>query len=897
MAKSSRLAFLLLLAGLAASDAFAGRVHPNLEARLAGKPADERVPIIIELEERANPQSAANGHGGDRRARGRAVVESLREVADRSQKPVVAELASERARGNVGDVKTFWVFNGLATTANEKAIRKIAARKDVREVRFDHAIAPPRLKPSNTPVGPDTMIYWNIDKVRAAEVWALNPDYDGTGVVIGSFDTGVDYTHPDLAPRYRGNHAISWFDPYNEHSTPFDNNGHGTHTTGTAVGGDASGAFIGVAPGARWIAAKGWSDDDNATVSAFHEIFEWFLAPGGDPANAPQVVNNSWGMSPPDCYLDFQPDIQAWRAAGIFPVFASGNEGQGPGTTLSPGNYAESFSVGATDIDDIVADFSGEGPSQCDGLVKPDISAPGVSIFSALPGDFWYELDGTSMATPHVTGAAAVLLSIDPTLTLDGLESALALGSQDIDAPGPDNLAGTGRLDVLNSARLVLGIPLVGVRGVAEAREAGVVPGRFTVTRTEPLADPMTLTYTVSGSATPGSDYVALSGTVTIAAGAASADIVVTPIDDDAVELDETVIVTLDPRPDLIVSPATGSVKIVSDELLPDMTVLSVTSPSTGGAGESFTASDTTTNSGPGLAPATTTRYYLSTNSTWDAGDTLLASRSVAALASGASSSGSATVTIPSGLTAGTYYLVVKADAGDATVELSEDNNTNSRAIAIGPDLMLTSVTATAGAAGDSLTITDTIRNAGGGAAPVSTTRYYFSVNASLEPTDALLGSRVVPALAAGATDTGSVTVALPAGTATGSYYLIAKADGPDALSETNELNNVYARAITIGPDLGVIDLAYPSLGGAGQPITVSDTTKNLNGSAAPASTRPRNSGVDTSFANPASRVIGDVTRRATTWLTRIISSTLAAAAPRIVRISSRFARSTSVFS
>src|SRR5689334_16338543 len=201
MAKSTRLGLLVLLAGLAAS---AGRVNPSLEAQLKGKPSGELVPIIIELEDRANPSAAANGvDRRDRHGRARAVVRALRDVAEKSQKPVIAAIASERAQGNAGDVKSFFIFNGLATKANEQAIRRLAARNDVREVRFDRKIAPPRLKVTDTPVGPDTAIYWNIDKVRAAEVWALNPGYDGTGVVVGSFDTGVDYTHPDLSPRYR----------------------------------------------------------------------------------------------------------------------------------------------------------------------------------------------------------------------------------------------------------------------------------------------------------------------------------------------------------------------------------------------------------------------------------------------------------------------------------------------------------------------------------------------------------------------------------------------------------------------------------------------------------------------------------------------------------------------
>ena len=202
MAKSTRLAFLVLLAGLACLDASAGRVNPSLEAQLKGKPSGELIPIIVELESQANPSNAVKGvDRRDRPGRGRAVVNALRDVAGKSQKPVIDAIAAERAQGNAGDVKSFFIFNGLATKANEKAIRRLAARTDVREVRYDRAIAPPRLKLSNTPVGPDTMVYWNIDKVHAPDVWALNPNYDGTGVVVGSFDTGVDYTHPDLSPR------------------------------------------------------------------------------------------------------------------------------------------------------------------------------------------------------------------------------------------------------------------------------------------------------------------------------------------------------------------------------------------------------------------------------------------------------------------------------------------------------------------------------------------------------------------------------------------------------------------------------------------------------------------------------------------------------------------------
>src|SRR5688572_12847286 len=462
------LAWILAMAILVATiNADAGVVHPDLEKRLSTKAAGELVPVIVELEERVSPSGVAAGvPARDRRARGRAVVQALRATAERTQGPIRALIAQDQAQGEASDVRAFWVFNGLALNASEKTIRKLAARPDVREVRFDKPIpAPkPRTRKVATQKSAGAPPVWNLEQVRAPQVWDLG--HTGGGIVVGSFDTGVDGTHPDLIPNYRGNDAISWFDPYHEHSEPYDNNGHGTHTTGTMVAsGESSGFRVGMAPGAHWIAAKGWTDDGDATASAFHRIFEWFLAPGGDPGNAPDVVNSSWGMDPPSCDPEFVADVQALRAAGIVPVFASGNSGPAPGTTLAPGSYPTAFSVGATDFVDDIEEFSSQGPSQCDGGVKPDVSAPGVAILSTLPGAFHFELDGTSMAAPHVSGAAAVLRSIDPSLTVEEIEAAIADGSFDLGPLGPDDAFGAGRLDLLQSASLVLGTPLVGNDG------------------------------------------------------------------------------------------------------------------------------------------------------------------------------------------------------------------------------------------------------------------------------------------------------------------------------------------------------------------------------------------------------------------------------------------------
>jgi subtilisin family serine protease len=674
----------LLLA--AAGEAGAGRVHPRLETQLGALPPGATLPVIVEMVVQADPgAAAASAPPRQRRLRARAVVDALRDVANRHQASIRAALAREQALSNVRRVVPLWVFNGLAITATEPVIRALAARPDVWEVRPDAVIAAPppvRLASAATPTPAETVSAWNIDQIRAPEVWALDPAYTGAGRVVGSFDTGVDLSHPDLQSRYRGNHAISWFDPYGQHPSPVDPNGHGTHTTGTAVGGDASGANIGVAPGARWIAAKAWTDSGLGLASAFHQIFEWFLAPGGDPANAPDVVNSSWGFEDAGCIPEFQADIEALRQAGIVPVFSAGNDGPEPGSVRSPAAGPEAFAVGATDFFDDVAFFSARGPSPCGGDVKPEVGAPGVSIFSAFPGGSYVPADGTSMAAPHVSGAVAVLRSINPALTVEEIETALLLGAVDLGAPGPDDAFGAGRLDLYQSAQIVLGgagRPVVTiVATAATATEVGETPATLTVRRTGPTDAALTLLYAVSGTATPGADYVALSGTVTIPEGSETATVEVAPLDDSLPEPDETVVVALGADAAYIVgTPSRATATIVSDETPPDLVVEVLTAPSSVGNVAAFTVTDTVKNQGGGPSGGSTLRFYLSRDALRDAGDTSLGDRAVPELVPGASSAGSTSLTIPPGTGSGTYYLIAEADATGVVAEGQEGNNTN----------------------------------------------------------------------------------------------------------------------------------------------------------------------------------------------------------------------------
>jgi len=372
------------------------------------------------------------------------------------------------------------------------------------------------------------------------------------------------------------------------------------------------------------------------------------------------------------------------------------------------------------------------------------------------------------------------------------------------------------------------------------AQEAGLVGGAFSVTRSGDTSAPLVVQYTVDGTATAGADYVALPGTITIPAGAASATIPVTPFDDTLVEGDETVVATLSANSAYFIgAPAGAIVRIVDDDLPSDLVVTAVSAPALGGVNIPFTITETTANVGGGPALASSTAFFLSTNTTLDAKDIPLASRAVPALAPGASSSASTDVTIPSGTAPGSYYIIASADATNVNPEPNETNNVKaSAAIRIGVDLVLTQLTVpqTAGA-GSSVSVSDTTANQGGQDAVGSTTSFYLSMNALLEPTDPLIGSRTVLPLAAGASSTATTTVAIPPDTATGLYYVIAKADANGAIAETSEINNTrFSSQIKIGPDLVTSFVLPPSVAGAGAPLTVTDTTKNQGAGSAAAS-------------------------------------------------------------
>ncbi|MEW5989082.1 MAG: S8 family serine peptidase, partial [Chloroflexota bacterium] len=211
---------------------------------------------------------------------------------------------------------------------------------------------------------------------------------------------------------------------------------------GTAVGQEG----LGVAPGAQWMAVRILDPNGFGTASGIHTAYQWLLAPGGDPDLAPDVINNSWGAAPYS--IEYRDDVAALRAAGIVSVFAAGNGGPLSGSINAPASYTDTLAVGASDDLDNVAWFSSRGPSPLTAQVKPTLVAPGTHVYSALPGGLYGYATGTSMAAPHLAGAAALTLAADPQLSEAVLTAILTSTAVPLSTALPNDDTGWGRLDV-----------------------------------------------------------------------------------------------------------------------------------------------------------------------------------------------------------------------------------------------------------------------------------------------------------------------------------------------------------------------------------------------------------------------------------------------------------------
>ena len=356
-------------------------------------------------------------------------------------KPFIETLAAAAAVGGVMAVERPYsrVFSGSSMTATPNAIRVLATRPDVDMIWLDEPV--------------HTLLDVSAPLINAPKVWSAG--YTGKGIRVGIVDTGIDPDHPDFAGRI----AVSQ-DFTGEGAR--DNNGHGTHVAGIVGGSGAQsgGKYRGVAPECTFIIAKVLKGDGSGMMSDVIAGLE-FVA-----QQHAQAVNLSLGGGA-NCdgtdALSVACD-SVWDQ-GIAVCVAAGNAGPGAGSLGSPGCAKKPITIGATDKQDGIADYSSRGPT-ADGRVKPDVCFPGSSIHSCRAkgttmgtpiDDFYTTASGTSMATPHASGTCALLLQAQPKLTPQQIKDALQNTAKNL---GLDpNTQGKGRADALAAYQLVIAPP------------------------------------------------------------------------------------------------------------------------------------------------------------------------------------------------------------------------------------------------------------------------------------------------------------------------------------------------------------------------------------------------------------------------------------------------------
>jgi serine protease AprX len=287
----------------------------------------------------------------------------------------------------------------------------------------------------------------SVPLINADDVWAMG--YDGTGIKVCIIDTGVDPNHCD----FPSGKIIAWKDCVGTGSTPYDDHGHGTHCSSIAVGEDSP---YGVAPGASLMAAKVCTSGGSCSDADIIEGVDWGVAQGAD------VESLSIGGPGGDGTSAIAQECNWAVNQGVVVTVAAGNSGSACCTIETPGDATNVITVGASDKSDALASFSSRGPTT-DDRVKPDIVAPGVSIYAASAGTSCSDvgMSGTSMATPHMAGVAALMLDARGTATPIQVKNCIGASAIDKGNAGKDALWGWGRVDAYAAVNQIINNPNV----------------------------------------------------------------------------------------------------------------------------------------------------------------------------------------------------------------------------------------------------------------------------------------------------------------------------------------------------------------------------------------------------------------------------------------------------
>jgi subtilisin family serine protease len=467
-----------------------GELHDGMIDLLARTPSDSLVSGLVMLAEQPNARAMQNRIAtlglSSRWRQHQFIIETAQEIAARSQADLLSTLEAWKRDGAVRSYRSYWITNVVEVEAKPSVFDRLARRPDVGTIYENAPIEIRGAAEGAQAPRPTSLLSDDLICVDVAPAWQMG--LRGDTRIVASFDTGVDGTHPALAARWRGVYPgvpwyAAWHDPYRQTTFPWDSSSHGTHVTGIMVATMPDGTPIGVAPHASWIAAGILIGYD---VGKIIESYQWAIDPDGDPStidDVPDVINNSWGTSQ-DCDPTYWNAIDLVEAAGIVNVIAVDNSGPGYATVNSPESRAETptvnFGVGSVDPHTPgypISESSGRGPSPCDMVsIKPEVTAPGVAIYSTIPNGGYSEMSGASMAAPHVSGAVAILRQLNPDLTVDEVKTALMATARDTGPPGEDNTYGWGIIDIGSAVEYVKeSLPLYPPRNLLTTVESDTV--------------------------------------------------------------------------------------------------------------------------------------------------------------------------------------------------------------------------------------------------------------------------------------------------------------------------------------------------------------------------------------------------------------------------------------
>jgi subtilisin family serine protease len=494
MKRFTTLILLVLLAGALIPLTGQTLLTSQLTVHLEQVSANDLIRINITLKEKYDSQQLlrhAQTLLGE--ARRQYVVAALKDFTAMSQRGVVAQLNEQQRSQQVRQVTTYWIANVINCYATPVAIAQLANRNDIEAIDYDETrvlLDPAERKNAVAMEGiPGSReITWNVLKVNADDVWALG--FNGEGVIVAVIDTGVNYDHFDL----QGNiwqsdeYPNHGYDFANNDNDPKDDNGHGTHCSGTVAGQGASGSQTGVAPGATIMCIKVLDAGGSGNESGVWSGIQFSVEQGA------HVMSLSLGW-----LHDWGPNRRVWReafdnslAAGLVASVAAGNEGdqQGsypiPDNVRTPGDLPPPWlhpdqtliggtsgiiCVGSTTSSNQMSGFSGRGPVTWSaiapfndypyqpgiGLIRPDICAPGSNIKSlAYNSNTGYEdgWSGTSMATPANAGMIALMLQKNMQLSPEQI-SQISEETAQVMTPGKNNNSGSGRIDALAAVNAV----------------------------------------------------------------------------------------------------------------------------------------------------------------------------------------------------------------------------------------------------------------------------------------------------------------------------------------------------------------------------------------------------------------------------------------------------------